>query len=389
MGEFQPRTIFPYLESPGLQIEDIPPGEKGSCIVNLVKARLSRGLVTEVCTLDPSASEPVMKWEGALVKLWIVRRRATHVLRDFYKHERKMLQQVIEQSDADVCHANWTYEYGLAAVSQKNMPHIVSVHDHARNILKWSSKRYFALFLMTQLVFKKAKYMSAVSPYVQSYVQKHSNCAVDVVPNLLSLDVKMLAEKQYATYPQKKIHITSALSWGGLKNTQRALLSFCRIRESYPMAQYNLFGSGLENGGPAHCWAQKNGCANGVNFLGVQPYNNVLETIAGSAILFHPSLEESFGLPVAEALWLGVPVVACLQAGGVRWLLQEGKYGFLSDGMDVDSMAEGLEHMIESLSSEASRKQRERAKTEIRKMCSADTVLGRYEDMYQKVVGAF
>lgn len=67
----------------------------------------------------------------------------------------------------------------------------------------------------------------------------------------------------------------------------------------------------------AHRW----GLGDRVGFEGHLPRAQLLERVATSAALLHPSFHEEAGLAVAEALALGTPVV-CLDRGGPRCLLR-------------------------------------------------------------------
>ena len=127
LAPFHTQAVQEFItaSSPGTPAP--PRGMGGYCIVSLVKERLKRGLPTDVITLDPTATEPVMRWSGGLFRLWVVRRRIRRALRDGYRQEVRLLQQALRESNPDVCHANWTYEYGLAAVTQKEYPVVLGL----------------------------------------------------------------------------------------------------------------------------------------------------------------------------------------------------------------------------------------------------------------------
>jgi UDP-glucose:(heptosyl)LPS alpha-1,3-glucosyltransferase len=71
----------------------------------------------------------------------------------------------------------------------------------------------------------------------------------------------------------------------------------------------------------------------------------VLDFYAAADVYVSPSREDSFGLPVAEAMACGLPVVTSSQAG-VAALIQHSKDGFvLQDPEDVEGLASILEHL--------------------------------------------
>ncbi len=131
MGEFQPQlfaSLFPGQRVPELR--------GGTAVVNLVRAHLDQGLPVDVLTVDSQATEPCVRLKSDLLNIWIVKRRPSKAVRDGFRQERKLMEAALQESDADVCHAHWTYEYGMAAVKQDIKPFVVTVHDHSFNILK-------------------------------------------------------------------------------------------------------------------------------------------------------------------------------------------------------------------------------------------------------------
>lgn len=147
---------------------------------------------------------------------------------------------------------------------------------------------------------------------------------------------------------------------------------------------YILIGPGLGQGGPAEQWARNNHCAEGVVFHGNVPYEETLQMMAASNILMHPSLEESFGSPIAEAMLMGIPVMAAREAGGARWLLDEGHCGLLVSGVSVQSMASAMNSMALHPRTEMA----ETAYWRIAQICDADQVLAAYERVYQQAAGS-
>jgi len=148
-----------------------------------------------------------------------------------------------------------------------------------------------------------------------------------------------------------------------------------------PEAQYLLIGMGLEGGGPVHRWAVKTGLDKGVRFCGWMPYDQAMLQMGSSDVLFHPSLEESFGYPVAEALAAGIPVVAAKQACGPAWLLADGQYGLLADGRSDHAMADAL---LDALNRTESMQVKMKAAGQeyVRALCDGSAVLAQYQAAY-------
>jgi glycosyltransferase involved in cell wall biosynthesis len=351
-----------------------PSGMGGTNIVHLVLARLAAGRPTDLITVDPAAREPIERHAGPLLRLWIVRRRTRRALRDGYRDEVRLLQQALRESGAGLAHANWTFEYGLAAVTQNRTPHLLTVHDHAGRVLRFMGWRYLPHYLISRRVLSRARHLTAVSPHIAAYVTSCTGRTAAVIPNLLS-DL-VLNRAPSATPGGAPLHVVSALTWAPYRNVPVALSAFALLRRERADATYTLLGPGFEPDGPAADWARSRGCADGVTFAGRRPYAEAIACVAGASVLLHPSLEESFGGPVAEAMALGVPVVATRQAGGPRWLLEDGRWGGLVDGADAAGMADAVRLAYAGGQDTAA------ARARILSLCDPTSVLTRYDEAY-------
>jgi glycosyltransferase involved in cell wall biosynthesis len=61
----------------------------------------------------------------------------------------------------------------------------------------------------------------------------------------------------------------------------------------------------------------------------------------------HPSLEESFGMVIVEAMAAGVPVVAGRRSGAPAWLLEGGSAGLLVDVTSDEAIAGAMLRLVE------------------------------------------
>jgi glycosyltransferase involved in cell wall biosynthesis len=88
------------------------------------------------------------------------------------------------------------------------------------------------------------------------------------------------------------------------------------------------------------------GIAGDVQFLGFQ--RNPYAYIARAALLVHPARWEGFGNAIAEALALGIPVVATSCPGGPTEILRNGRDGVLVPPDDSSSLARAIERLVSS-----------------------------------------
>ena len=106
-----------------------------------------------------------------------------------------------------------------------------------------------------------------------------------------------------------------------LKGAHFAIRALAQIRQRIPDATLTIIG-----GGPYEKWlrrvADRCGVSNSVEFMGPLPRNQILNTLHEYMALIFPSLRDSGGMVVLEALSCGVPVV-CLDLGGPGVLVNE------------------------------------------------------------------
>jgi glycosyltransferase involved in cell wall biosynthesis len=83
-----------------------------------------------------------------------------------------------------------------------------------------------------------------------------------------------------------------------------------------------------------------------VHFRGTVPLPELIRLYEQADLLVLPSIwQESYGLPVAEAMASGVPVLAS-RSGGVPELVEDGVTGRLVPRCDVDALAEALYELL-------------------------------------------
>ena len=109
----------------------------------------------------------------------------------------------------------------------------------------------------------------------------------------------------------------------------------------------SLFGQESEYQRELRELAVELGMAGQVTFTGFVPDANVAGLLASSALVVHPALEEDFGLTVAEAQALGVPVVAYAAVGPAA-IIEEGRTGWLVPVGDVGGLGLKLGSVLAS-----------------------------------------
>lgn len=91
--------------------------------------------------------------------------------------------------------------------------------------------------------------------------------------------------------------------------------------------------------------AQELGIDEGLILPGSQPQQILPKYYAASTVLAMPSLYESFGLAVVEAMACGLPVVAT-RVGGMKFTVEEQRSGLLVPRQEPEAMADALYRVI-------------------------------------------
>ncbi len=141
--------------------------------------------------------------------------------------------------------------------------------------------------------------------------------------------------------PFRVISIGRLIHWKGYHLGLRA---FASVKRNFPDSEYWLIGAGPERKRLEHL-AIELGIADSVRFRGTLPRTQVLDTLALSDVLLHPSFHDSGGYVCVEAMAAGRPVI-CLDLGGPGVLVTADtgiKIHPLNPEQTVEQLAQAME----------------------------------------------
>lgn len=344
MGPIETAAFYDILPLPG---EHPYPKGLGGSPVNLMARELhQRGYTLVIFTLDPSVdNEMTIKGERLTIHFGPYRPKRA---RDFFSKEIKWLTKSVLEHTIDILHAHWTYEYALAAQAS-GLPCLVTAHDAPLNILKLNFIPYrIARTLMACIAIWKTRYLSVVSPYVASHLKK--NMLYRRPTRLISNGMPESIFKYIRTrkITDTNVNFATILSgWTDLKNGKAAIRAFALIRETEPDCRLIMFGTGHGIEEAAEQWAKSQNLHEGIEFVGQLPYEQLIKQLCDKIdILVHPSLEESQGMTLIEAMAMGIPVIAGQNSGAVPWTLDYGKAGILVDIKQPKQIAEAMLRLV-------------------------------------------
>ncbi len=376
-------------------VAKLPIGYGGAPLIGtLIGELLARGHRVSAYTTSSDLSldiiEPFVA-EGARFKIYYcpVRKHSMGMngkyigrIVDFFKLERRFIELAILKDNPDVVHAHWAYEFALAAISS-GKPNLVTCHDAPQQVLKYMPNLYrLGRYFMAIKAMRKAKKLTTVSPYMYDLLLPLAKKELDIIGNPLPTEVTdTLLPARYANKSISSVVIMVANGWDRRKNLKNGILGFAKLRRDKKNVILKLIGTGYEAGGVANQWVSKYGLNDGIDFLGRLPYESVLNEIGHADIFLHTSREESFGMVVAEAMALGVPVVAGKYSGAVPWIV--GQDGLLVDVNDPQEISKALFTLLDN--EDLRNKLRFEAKKSALSRFGVKEIVSKYEEIYRQL----
>ena len=268
---------------------------------------------------------------------------------DLFAHERRLLAAEMRAAAPDIVNAHWTYEFALAGLDQP-APLLVTCHDAPTVVLRYTRSPYRAMrWLMARQVFRRAHHFTTVSDYMVRELAPAIGQEPAVVPNPVAPYV--LALGRVRSLPASRRVAMVCNGWDRLKNPEPALRAFAQWRRAEPTAELHVFGADFGPGERAAAWAAAEGLAEGIHFHGQMLHRALVQNLSQMDALLHPSLEESFGVVIAEAMALGLPIVAGRYSGAVPWVLgwqaSGPNAGLLVDPREPAALSEALTRLFD------------------------------------------
>lgn len=267
---------------------------------------------------------------------------------DMFRVEVTALARSLEGVDADVVHAHWSYEFALAAL-RCDPNALVTCHDSPRQVFRYTRNAYRAMrYLMALRVFRQARHFTTVSDYMAGELASGFGIKARVVPNPVADFVLSLGQPRRLTGSRRIAMVCNG--WNDIKNAERGLEAFAAWAASLPEAELHLFGHGYGLNQAAYKWVVASSLPrHNLIFHGPKLHADLIAALNTMDALLHPALEESFGVVVAEAMALGLPVVGGHASGAVPSVLGDHATriaGVLTDVTSSTAMIQALDRVF-------------------------------------------
>lgn len=211
----------------------------------------------------------------------------------------------------------------------------------------------------------------------KEFLEKHLNRNVVVIPN----SIIQITQDEGDVCKREKIIINVARID---KNKNQILLieAFARIAHKYSEWRVQIYGSdfSVKYRKELDKKIQNLNLTSQVKLMGIT--DDILPVLNNAAIFAFPSVNEGFGLALAEAMSIGLPCIGLKTCAATRNLIVDGETGILT-GNNIKEFSEKLEQLIEDESL------RNRLATETKKAIEAyspEKVWNQWEKLLYKLV---
>lgn len=224
----------------------------------------------------------------------------------------------------------------------------------------------------------------AVSEAVKKYLVSHRFAEKDeviVMPNGIDLSRWLGLKKKHKIETVNRHPVVGTVGSLVAKKGQKYLIqAFAQFTKKYPLARLEIVGDGPERQ-RLQALVREMMLNKNVEFLGSQ--RDVAPIISKWDIFTLPSVSETFGIVILEAMALGLPIVAT-NAGGIPDIIDNGKNGLLVESKDSIALCKAMEKILDhpALAAELRRNGEKRtADFDIKK------IVEKIENIYLRLIG--
>ncbi len=261
-----------------------------------------------------------------------------------YLLSKKLLDEIYSEWKFDLIHAHFTIYSGQVVnhyCRGKNIPYIVTEH-YSKIVNDIIEKAIYRNIY--QKVFSKAKRLILVSKRLGNDIRKNiSNLTqIELIPNGVDINKFTFIEKKIDKDNPKLISIGNLVDTKGFQY----LISAIKIlKDKNINCDLIIIGEGKYRKN-LELLIEKYSLQNNISLLGYIPNDKINSYLQKSDFYVHPSLFESFGVVVIEAMSAGKPVIVT-KSGGPEYFVPD-EFGIKVDKENSKVLAIAIEKMIEN-----------------------------------------
>jgi len=231
---------------------------------------------------------------------------------------------------------------------------VITLHDLAiYRHPEWFPTQIFSTRLLVPQSLKRAKHIIAVSQATKEDAREFFNVPskkVSVIPEAADMDLLSLNDREHDVRKIYDLPKNFFLYVGTIeprKNLPTLFQAWSQLIHHRPEVMKDtqlILAGGIGHGGQGVLpQIAKMKLTKSVRHLGYIPHNHKVLLMKEAIAFVFPTLYEGFGLPVLEAMQMGVPVLSTNTSSIPE---VSGSAAMLCDPNDVDGFAEGMQRLL-------------------------------------------
>jgi glycosyltransferase involved in cell wall biosynthesis len=256
----------------------------------------------------------------------------------------KYLKIIIKENSIQLIHSHVCYPAGfIAAISKKlnYIPYVIT--EHMSYIASYAKKPYN--WILFKYAYKNAEKVITVSKFLQKELQELGFIFNgEVIGNLVNLSDYSICQRDRRKneFNILFIGLMDKTEIKGLQFFIPALAEYIKNNTQFDI-RFNLAGDGVKRKSYENM-CQELGIADNCHFYGGVDKSTIPEILKDNDFLVLPSLKETFGSVLIEAMAGGKPVLAT-NCGGPNEFVNE-NVGILVERGSIEALKNGIDSMI-------------------------------------------
>lgn len=266
----------------------------------------------------------------------------------------RRIHTLLAENDYDIIHDNQSLSYGLLALQALGHKVVSTIHhpihrDRESALAeapdfthRWLVKRWYSFLTMQEQVARKLNHVTTVSRASCADIQRYMKRTGDIRVISNGVDTHTFRPLPVKKHPFRLI--TTASSDQPVKGLPYLLRALAQAVKIYPQAHLRIIGT-LKKGGTAANLIGEFGLHKHVSFRTGLSTQEMVHEYNKASIAVCPSLYEGFGLPAAEAMACGLPVVSS-NGGALPEVI--GDAGIVVEAGDAMALGAGIQLLFDS-----------------------------------------
>ena len=297
---------------------------------------------------------------------------------------KRRLRRILEQLNPDIVH----FQGVTFLAADYRQPNVLTIHGIAEQDAKWDSRwkflrwfRWLLLKLTEGHGRQRVPNVILISEYTKKFLPENNEKQRTWLIDNPVADSYFSVKRQ--TEPGR-IFCCSRVR--PLKNILGVIKAFALIAQNFPDSNLRIAGAADSASYLQACEKEikAHDLKDNVQILGNISIEDVQSELAKANCLAMPSFQENVPLTIAEAMAVGVPVVAA-KVGGIPEMIEHEKTGLLIDPYDTKNICEAITRILsdKSIAESIGRNAREVAV----KRFAASVVADKTLQVYREVLG--